>query len=155
MTVSIVPNEATQGAEAYGIPGVESLSLPGTQAVLALVNGVAGGKWYSLMDKIYAPTTLALAWARVQANQGAAGVEGLLKATVCDWEDKVWNGLQHRLTSIWPNWVGTCKLDAINRKRSNGWKSPKGTGRPDRGRYPDGQGPDCADGGQVGDRTDL
>ncbi|MGH8711897.1 MAG: hypothetical protein ACREVA_11405, partial [Burkholderiales bacterium] len=71
-----VPNEATQGAEAYGIPGVESLSLPGTHGVGGAVNGVAGGKWYSLMDKVYAPKTLALAWEKVQANQGAAGVDG-------------------------------------------------------------------------------
>ena len=34
------------------------------------------GKWYSLMDKVYAPKTLALAWTKVQANKGAAGVDG-------------------------------------------------------------------------------
>ena len=44
--------------------------------VSALVNGVKGGKWFSLMDKVYAPKTLALAWARVRANKGAAGVDG-------------------------------------------------------------------------------
>lgn len=43
--------------------------------VSALVNGVEGGKWYSLMDKVYAPATLALAWAKVKANRGAAGVD--------------------------------------------------------------------------------
>ena len=42
----------------------------------ALVNGVKGGKWFSLMDKVFAPKTLALAWAKVQANKGAAGVDG-------------------------------------------------------------------------------
>lgn len=36
----------------------------------ALVNGVEGGKWYSLMDKVVAPKTLELAWARVRANAG-------------------------------------------------------------------------------------
>ena len=44
--------------------------------VSALVNGVEGGKWYSLMDKVCAPHTLALAWERVRANRGAAGVDG-------------------------------------------------------------------------------
>jgi len=44
--------------------------------VSALVNGVEGGKWYSLMDKVCAPNTLALAWERVRANRGAAGVDG-------------------------------------------------------------------------------
>jgi RNA-directed DNA polymerase len=42
----------------------------------ALDNGVKGGKWYSLIDKVYAPGTLALAWTKVQANKGAAGVDG-------------------------------------------------------------------------------
>jgi len=39
-------------------------------------HGVKGGKWYSLIDKVYAPGTLALAWTKVQANKGAAGVDG-------------------------------------------------------------------------------
>ncbi len=45
--------------------------------VLALENGVRGGRWYTLMDKVYAPAALAVAWARVQANRGAAGVDGV------------------------------------------------------------------------------
>jgi RNA-directed DNA polymerase len=44
--------------------------------VLALVNGVKGGHWYSVMDKVYAPATLTAAWGRVRANRGAAGVDG-------------------------------------------------------------------------------
>lgn len=44
--------------------------------LLALVNGVKGGKWFSLIDKVYRPKTLAAAWARVEANRGAAGVDG-------------------------------------------------------------------------------
>jgi RNA-directed DNA polymerase len=44
--------------------------------VSALDNGVTGGRWYSLMDKVYAPALLAVAWARVRANRGAAGVDG-------------------------------------------------------------------------------
>jgi len=42
----------------------------------ALVNGVKGGKWYSLMDKVVAPKTLAAAWTKVRVNKGAAGVDG-------------------------------------------------------------------------------
>ncbi|MGH7484211.1 MAG: group II intron reverse transcriptase/maturase [bacterium] len=45
--------------------------------VSALENGVKGGRWYSLMDKVYAPATLEAAWAKVHANQGAAGVDGV------------------------------------------------------------------------------
>jgi len=44
--------------------------------VSALVNGVTGGRWYSLMDKVYAPATLRAAWAKVEAKGGAAGVDG-------------------------------------------------------------------------------
>ena len=47
-----------------------------TEAMLAaLDNGVTGGKWYSLMDKVYAPRTLEAAWQRVQANAGAHGID--------------------------------------------------------------------------------
>lgn len=42
----------------------------------ALENGVKGGKWFSLMDKVFAPKTLAAAWTKVKANKGAAGVDG-------------------------------------------------------------------------------
>lgn len=41
----------------------------------ALGNGVKGGKWFSLMDKVYSPRTLAVAWERAAANKGAAGVD--------------------------------------------------------------------------------
>jgi len=44
--------------------------------VSALGNGVKGGKWFSLIDKVYAPATLDLAWAKVLAKKGAAGVDG-------------------------------------------------------------------------------
>jgi RNA-directed DNA polymerase len=41
----------------------------------ALVNGVKGGKWFSVMDKIYAERTLQIAWQRVRRNRGAAGID--------------------------------------------------------------------------------
>jgi RNA-directed DNA polymerase len=41
----------------------------------ALDEGVKGGKWYSLMDKVYAERTLRAAFARVKANQGSSGVD--------------------------------------------------------------------------------
>ena len=42
----------------------------------ALVNGVKGGKWFSLMDKVYALPNLEASWKRVKRNKGAAGVDG-------------------------------------------------------------------------------
>jgi len=41
----------------------------------ALENGVKGGRWFSLMDKVYAPANLAAGWKRVRDNRGAAGVD--------------------------------------------------------------------------------
>src|SRR5262249_2751059 len=43
----------------------------------ALANGVAGGAWYSVMDKVCTPRTLGAAWKRVAANKGGAGVDGI------------------------------------------------------------------------------
>lgn len=40
-----------------------------------LVRGVKGGKWFSLIDKVYAERTLSLAWEKVQSNAGACGVD--------------------------------------------------------------------------------
>jgi RNA-directed DNA polymerase len=41
----------------------------------ALEVGVKGGKWFSLMDKVYALANLRAAFAEVKANRGAAGVD--------------------------------------------------------------------------------
>jgi RNA-directed DNA polymerase len=41
----------------------------------ALANGVKGGKWFSLIDKVYQPQTLEIAWKKVRRNRGAAGID--------------------------------------------------------------------------------
>jgi len=41
----------------------------------ALEQGVIGGRWHSLIDKVYALPNLRYAFARVKANDGAAGVD--------------------------------------------------------------------------------
>jgi RNA-directed DNA polymerase len=47
-----------------------------TQRMLAtLETGIKGGKWYSLIDKLYPIATLAAAFAAVKANDGAAGMD--------------------------------------------------------------------------------
>jgi RNA-directed DNA polymerase len=42
----------------------------------ALDNGVKGGKWFSLIDKVTRLQTLQVAWQKVAANKGSAGVDG-------------------------------------------------------------------------------
>lgn len=41
----------------------------------ALESGVKGEKWFSLMDKVYAPKVLRGAWEQVKRNRGASGVD--------------------------------------------------------------------------------
>jgi RNA-directed DNA polymerase len=41
----------------------------------ALEQGVKGGVWFSLMDKVYSPANMEAAWVSVRRNEGAAGVD--------------------------------------------------------------------------------
>ena len=73
--------EATQGGEAAG--GKTTPSLGWAEASIwtermksALGNGVKGGKWFSLMDKVYRPGTLEAAWRKVEVNKGSSGSDG-------------------------------------------------------------------------------
>lgn len=71
--VSTVPVTAKQGAETWG--WVEA-SIWTERMLAALENGVKGGKWFSLIDKVTRLQTLEIAWQRVAANKGSAGVDG-------------------------------------------------------------------------------
>lgn len=42
----------------------------------ALETGLKGGKWFSLIDKVYALSSLKAAYEKVKANKGSAGVDG-------------------------------------------------------------------------------
>jgi RNA-directed DNA polymerase len=53
---------------------VES-SVWSSNMMTALHNGVKGGRWYSLIDKVYDRRNLVAAFANVKANKGAAGVD--------------------------------------------------------------------------------
>ena len=71
--------KAKQDADAFNIErtyGWVEASVWTDRMVSALVNGVKGGCWYSLMDKVYAPATLEAAWNKVRSNGGASGVDG-------------------------------------------------------------------------------
>jgi len=46
-----------------------------TRMLIALNKGVKGGKWFSLIDKVYALPNLSAAFAKVKAKDGAAGRE--------------------------------------------------------------------------------
>jgi RNA-directed DNA polymerase len=73
-----VPLEQTAGKRA-GDAGQERPNAEPTiwtkRMLATLEKGVTGGKWYSLIDKLYPIATLEAAFAAVKANQGAAGVD--------------------------------------------------------------------------------
>ncbi|HUT35289.1 MAG TPA: group II intron reverse transcriptase/maturase [Planctomycetota bacterium] len=75
----------------------------------ALDVGVKGGKWFSLVDKVYAPANLRAAFARVKANRGSAGVDHV---TVKEFEAHLEENLDrlHRALR-----AGTCRPQAIRR----------------------------------------
>jgi RNA-directed DNA polymerase len=72
-----VSEGTTQGAETRGRDWswVEA-SVWNERMLAALENGVKGGRWFSLIDKVYRAETLRAAWQKVKANAGAAGVDG-------------------------------------------------------------------------------
>src|SRR5437867_9269482 len=72
---SAVPATATQEGDvrtrwAWAEPSVWT-----ERMLTALEQGVKGGVWFSLIDKVFSPTNLRAALAKVAANQGAAGVD--------------------------------------------------------------------------------
>src|SRR5271165_2983467 len=77
----VVPERAKRDGEALDASasgrwksGAEPLIW--TERMLAALDeGVKGGKWYSLMDKVYPENVLQAAFAKVSANKGGAGVD--------------------------------------------------------------------------------
>src|SRR5262245_40154369 len=53
-------------------------------------NNVRGGKWHSLMDKVYKPRNLTAAYHEVAANKGAAGVDHV---SIEDFTAQLWKNL--------------------------------------------------------------
>ena len=79
----------------------------------ALEQGVIGGRWHSLIDKVYALPNLRYAFARVKANDGAAGVDHV---TVEEFE-------HHREANL-EKLSQALKAAAIVRRRSGGCGFP-------------------------------
>jgi RNA-directed DNA polymerase len=84
----------------------------------ALENGVKGGKWFSLIDKLVRPATLRLAWQRVARNHGAAGVDGQSVERFSVKADKYLQELEQALKA------GTYRAQPVRRV-----EIPKGPGK--------------------------
>lgn len=75
-SVDSVPSGTKQDALCPGEWAWVDRSIWTERMLAALGNGVRGRKWFSLIDKVHRPGTLQRAWAGVEANAGAAGVDG-------------------------------------------------------------------------------
>jgi RNA-directed DNA polymerase len=98
----------------------------------ALEAGVKGGKWFRLIDKVYALPNLRQAFARVKANQGAAGVDHVtVEEFERDWEANLGKlsrelaDQSYRPQAVRRNWIA--KLGSKER-RPLGTPPPSGFG---------------------------
>src|SRR6202161_3889139 len=79
-----VPERATRAGELLLRWGWVEPTVWTERMLTALEQGVKGGRWFSLIDKVHPERTLQAAFARVAANAGAAGVDHV---TVTMFED--------------------------------------------------------------------
>jgi RNA-directed DNA polymerase len=70
-----VPETATQAGEIRDRWDWVEPSVWTERMLTALERGVKGGKWFSLVDKVYALANLRAGFAKVKKNRGAAGVD--------------------------------------------------------------------------------
>jgi len=94
---AIVPTTAKQAGEvrvrwAWAEPSVWT-----DRMLTALEQGVKGGIWFSLIDKVYAPANLFASYAKVAANGGAAGVDHV---TVEDFTKRLARNLEKLATQL-------------------------------------------------------
>jgi RNA-directed DNA polymerase len=72
---AVVPERAKQAGEIWNRWNWVEPSVWTERMLTALEKGVKGGKWFSLVDKIYALTNLQEGFSKVKANEGGAGVD--------------------------------------------------------------------------------
>jgi RNA-directed DNA polymerase len=70
-----VPERATQAGEIRDRWDWIEPSVWTERMLTALEKGVKGGKWFSLIDKVYALANLRAGFAKVKSNRGGAGVD--------------------------------------------------------------------------------
>lgn len=72
---SAVAHVPTQEEETRSRRGWVEPSVWSERMLAALDNGVKGGKWFSLVDKVWHPANLEAAWLRVYRNRGGSGID--------------------------------------------------------------------------------
>jgi RNA-directed DNA polymerase len=72
-----VPTAGKQGEEDLWQRHKAERGVWSEKMLVALEEGVKGNVWFSLIDKVNADWTLALAWEKVKSNAGACGADGI------------------------------------------------------------------------------
>src|ERR1700721_3098226 len=70
-----VSEKTTRTGELLGLMFQVEPTVWTERMLTALIQGVKGGKWFSLIDKVHPERTLRTAFSQVAANEGAAGVD--------------------------------------------------------------------------------
>lgn len=89
----------------------------------ALENGVKGGKWFSLIDKVTRPKTLLSAWEKVRGNRGAGGVDGI---NINKFEANCFRYLDEIRTALMNGTYHPLPVRRVYIPKSNGDKRPLG-----------------------------
>src|SRR5436305_7203993 len=95
--LATVPARAKQAGEAWGRWSWVEPSVWSERMLTALEEGVKGGKWYSLIDKVSSLRNLRSAFAQVKRNDGSAGVD---RVTIRMFEAHLEENVQHLSVSI-------------------------------------------------------
>lgn len=90
-TPDAVPERATQAGEILLRWSWTEPTVWTERMLTALEQGVKGGKWFSLIDKVHKERTLMAAYSQVAANKGAAGVDHV---TVTMFEERLEENLK-------------------------------------------------------------
>lgn len=97
VTPVTVPDEARRAGEIRARWSWVEPTVWTDRMLTALERGVKGGKWHSLMDKVYSMTNLRAAFDRVKANRGGAGVD---HQTIEMFEARLEDNLDHLSSTL-------------------------------------------------------
>ena len=96
-TPASVPEGAKQAGETEARWSWVEPSVWTERMLTALERGVKGGKWFSLIDKVYDERNLRAAFSRVRKNRGSAGVD---HQTIEKFADRLERNLEHLSTAL-------------------------------------------------------
>jgi len=94
---TLVPQVARQVGEIRGRWSWTEPSVWTDRMLTALETGVKGGKWFSLIDKVYRMNNLRSAFNQVQVNEGSAGVDN---QTIKQFSHRLDDNLEYVLESL-------------------------------------------------------